>query len=83
MTLPPIVSADAWQIARDELLVKEKAATRALDALAAQRRRLPIVRVEKDHELVGPDGAAARLGELFEGRRQLIVYHFMLTPGSD
>jgi len=83
MTLPPIVSADAWQISRDELLVKEKAATRALDALAAERRRLPMVRLDKDYELVGPDGVAARLGDLFDGRRQLIVYHFMLTPGSD
>jgi predicted dithiol-disulfide oxidoreductase (DUF899 family) len=83
MTLPPIVSADEWQTARDELLVKEKAATRALDALAAERRRLPMVRLEKDYELTAPDGAPARLLDLFEGRRQLVVYHFMLTPGSD
>ncbi|HTP20371.1 MAG TPA: DUF899 domain-containing protein [Solirubrobacteraceae bacterium] len=82
MTLPTVVSEDEWQAARDQLLAKEKEATRALDALAAERRRLPMVRVEKDYELVGPDGTV-RFSDLFEGRRQLIVYHFMLGPGEE
>jgi predicted dithiol-disulfide oxidoreductase (DUF899 family) len=83
MALPPIVSTEAWQAARDELLLKEKAATRALDALAAERRRLPMVRMDDRYALERHDGGAARLVDLFEGRRQLLVYHFMLSPGSD
>jgi predicted dithiol-disulfide oxidoreductase (DUF899 family) len=82
MAFPTVVSEAEWRAARDELLVKEKEATRALDALAAERRRLPIVRIEKDYEFEGPDGTV-RLVELFEGRRQLIVYHFMFGPGGD
>ena len=82
MDLPQIVSPIEWQAARDELLIKEKAATRARDALAAERRRLPIVAFAKDYAFDGPDGAA-RLPDLFEGRRQLIVYHFMLEPGEE
>ena len=82
MTLPEVVSEAEWRAARDELLAKEKEATRALDALAAERRRLPIVLVEKDYELVGPDGKV-RFTDLFDGRRQLIVYHFMFGPGED
>jgi predicted dithiol-disulfide oxidoreductase (DUF899 family) len=78
--LPKIVSLPEWQKARDKLLVKEKAATRARDALAAERRRLPMVRVEKDYIFSSPDGKA-RLLDLFEGRRQLILYHFMFAPG--
>jgi predicted dithiol-disulfide oxidoreductase (DUF899 family) len=81
-TLPPVVSAAEWQAARDALMIREKEATRALDALAAERRRLPAVRIEKDYELQGPDGRI-RLIDLFEGRRQLIVYHFMFGPGGD
>ena len=76
---PPIVSRDAWQRERDQLLVKEKAATQAHDALAAERRRLPMVRIEKDYVFDGPAGKV-RLLDLFEGRRQLIVYHFMFAP---
>ncbi|RKE17514.1 DUF899 domain-containing protein [Streptomyces sp. TLI_171] len=76
MTLPPIVTPEQWQAARDALLVKEKAATRALDALAAERRRLPMVAFPKEYRFEGPDGAAT-LPELFDGRSQLIVYHFM------
>src|SRR5262249_6088393 len=68
--------------AREELLLKEKDLTRALDALAAQRRRLPMVRIEKDYVFEGPRGKAS-LVDLFEGRRQLIVYHFMFAPGSN
>jgi len=76
---PPIVSREQWQQARDRLLVKEKAATRAHDALAAERRRLPMVKIEKDYVFNGPRGKV-RLLDLFEGRRQLIVYHFMFAP---
>jgi len=82
MALPDVVSETEWRAAREELLIKEKEATRALDALAAERRRLPIVRIEKDYELDGPDGKV-RFADLFEGRRQLIVYHFMFGPGED
>jgi len=82
MSVPEVVSETEWRAARDELLAKEKAATRALDALAAERRRLPMVLVEKDYELAGPDGNV-RFADLFDGRRQLIVYHFMFGPGED
>lgn len=82
MSLPPIVSAEEWQAARDALLRKEKEATRALDALAAERRRLPMVAFDKEYVFEGVNGKA-RLLDLFEGRRQLVVYHFMMTPGSD
>jgi predicted dithiol-disulfide oxidoreductase (DUF899 family) len=79
MSLPQVVSAAEWQAARDRLLVKEKEAMRASDALAAERRRLPMVRIEKDYLFNGPEGSASLL-DLFEGRRQLIVYHFMFAP---
>jgi predicted dithiol-disulfide oxidoreductase (DUF899 family) len=80
--LPRIVSRAEWQAARQGLLVKEKAATRARDALAAERRRLPMVHVDREYIFDGPDGKA-RLIDLFEGRRQLILYHFMFAPGVD
>jgi predicted dithiol-disulfide oxidoreductase (DUF899 family) len=79
MDLPQVVSPAEWQAARDELLVKEKEATRARDALAAERRRLPMVRIDKDYVFEGPDGTKSLL-DLFEGRRQLILYHFMFAP---
>ena len=79
---PPIVSREEWQRARAQLLVKEKAATRAHDALAAERRRLPMVLIEKDYVFDGPHGKA-RLLDLFEGRCQLIIYHFMFAPDVD
>ncbi len=82
MNLPPVVSAAEWQVARDELLAKEKEATKARDALAAERRRLPMVQIEKDYVFEGTDGEAGLL-ELFEGRRQLILYHFMFGPNQD
>jgi predicted dithiol-disulfide oxidoreductase (DUF899 family) len=82
MNLPPVVSATEWQVARDELLVKEKEGTRARDALATERRRLPMVQIEKDYVFEGPSGKA-RLLDLFEGRRQLILYHFMFGPNQD
>jgi predicted dithiol-disulfide oxidoreductase (DUF899 family) len=77
--LPRIVSPAEWQAARENLVVKEKAATRARDALAAERRRLPMVQIEKDYVFEGPAGKANLL-DLFEGRRQLIIYHFMFAP---
>ena len=68
MNLPPVVSEAEWQAARDELLAKEKEATRAGDALAAERRRLPRVRMDKEYVFEGPAGNATLL-DLFEGRR--------------
>ena len=79
-SLPKIVSREEWQRARDQLLIKEKAGTKARDALSAERRRLPMVRIEKAYVFDGP-GGNVRLPDLFEGRRQLIVYHFMFAPG--
>jgi predicted dithiol-disulfide oxidoreductase (DUF899 family) len=76
---PKIVDQAEWQKARDALLVKEKAATRARDALAAERRRLPMVRIDKKYTFDGPKGKISLL-DLFEGRRQLILYHFMFAP---
>jgi predicted dithiol-disulfide oxidoreductase (DUF899 family) len=82
MNLPCVVSATDWRVARESLLVKEKEATHARDALAAERRRLPMVRIEKEYVFEGPKGKVSLL-ELFETRRQLIVYHFMFGPGVD
>ncbi len=76
MEKPEIVSAEEWQRARDELLVAEKEATRALDSLAARRRRLPMVEFGTGYAFDAPDGAKSLL-DLFEGRRQLVVYQFM------
>jgi predicted dithiol-disulfide oxidoreductase (DUF899 family) len=81
MNTPPIVSRQEWEAARQDLLVKEKQLTRARDALAAERRRMPWLAVEQDYEFDdGPDGKASLL-ELFEGRRQLIVYRAFFEPG--
>ncbi|MEU3250431.1 DUF899 domain-containing protein [Streptomyces sp. NPDC006997] len=82
MSLPEIVSRARWRRAREELLVKEKAATRARDALNAERRGLPMVEVEEEYVFEGGDGKAS-LFDLFEGRRQLVVYHFMFAPEWD
>ena len=79
MSLPGIVTKDEWVAARKSLLVEEKALTRSLDRLNADRRRLPMVRLEKDYVFEGPSGQVAML-ELFEGRSQLIVRHFMFDP---
>ena len=79
---PEIVPADEWEAARQALLAKEKAQLHASDALAAERRRLPMVEIEKSYALEGPQGEATLL-DLFEGRRQLIVYHFMFGPNQD
>ena len=80
MNMPPIVSPEEWEAARQELLVKEKELTRARDALAAERRRMPRMAVEKDYRFEGPHGPVSLL-DLFEGRRQLIVYRFFFDPG--
>jgi predicted dithiol-disulfide oxidoreductase (DUF899 family) len=77
-----IVSRDQWLAARKALLAREKETTRALDRLRAERRALPWVRVEKPYAFDTPNGRAT-LADLFEGRSQLVVYHFMLAPGSD
>src|SRR5215212_11874768 len=80
MTTPPIVSPQDWETARQELLVEEKKLTRAHDALAAKRRRMPLMLVEKDYVFEGPNGPAGLL-DLFEGRRQLVLYRFFYEPG--
>ncbi len=80
MDLPPIVPAPEWEAAWQELLVQEKQVTRARDALAAQRRRMPRMAVEKDYRFLGPDGEVGLL-DLFAGRRQLIVYRFFFEEG--
>ena len=80
MTAPVIVSAQEWEDARRRLLVAEKELTRARDALAAQRRRMPWLAVEKRYEFDGPEGTASLL-DLFQGRRQLIVYRAFFEPG--
>jgi predicted dithiol-disulfide oxidoreductase (DUF899 family) len=80
MQTPPIVSAEEWQAAREALLVKEKQHTRARDALAAERRRMPWLAVEKEYAFEGPGGRLS-LVDLFDGRRQLIVYRAFFEPG--
>jgi predicted dithiol-disulfide oxidoreductase (DUF899 family) len=82
MHLPQVVSESEWQAAREALLVKEKEATRARDALAAERRRLPMVEYSSDYEFGGPDGVV-KLPDLFQGRRQLILYHFWFPPDGE
>jgi predicted dithiol-disulfide oxidoreductase (DUF899 family) len=79
MTLPKIASRDEWLAARKELLVKEKDFTHRRDAQNTERRNLPMVEIYKDYEFEGPDGRV-RLIDLFEGRPQLIIYHFMFHP---
>src|SRR4029434_336426 len=79
MKTPPIVSEQEWEAARQQLLVKEKALTRSRDALAAERRRMPWMAMEKKYEFDGPKGKVSLL-DLFEGRRQLIVYRAFFEP---
>jgi Uncharacterized protein conserved in bacteria len=79
---PKVASRDEWLAARKALLTKEKAMFRELDALRAERRGLPWVRIEKPYVFEGPQGKCT-LADMFRGRSQLAVYHFMLTPGSD
>ena len=81
MNIPPVVSSTEWQAARDALLAKEKEATRARDALSAERRRLPVSGSSRTTSLTS-DGKT-RLLDLFEGRRQLLLYHFMFGPNQE
>jgi len=80
MKTPPIVSTQEWDAARQRLLVKEKQLTHAHDALAAERRRMPWVAVQKQYAFDGPQGKASLL-DLFDGRRQLVVYRAFFEPG--
>ena len=80
MNMPPVVSPQEWDAAREQMLVKEKELTRARDALAAERRRMPRMAVDKDYRFDGPNGRASLL-DLFDGRRQLIMYRFFFEPG--
>jgi len=79
MNTPPTVSPQEWDAAREELLVKEKELTRVRDALAAERRRMPWMAVEKEYKFEGPDGPASLL-DLFDGRRQLVLYRAFYGP---
>src|SRR4029450_5171793 len=78
---PPIVSAQEWEAAPHGLLVKEKALPHARDTMAAERRRMPWLAVDKSYTFDGPKGKATLL-DLFDGRRQLIVYRPFFEPGG-
>jgi predicted dithiol-disulfide oxidoreductase (DUF899 family) len=82
MELPPIVSREEWDRSHDALLAKEKAATKASDALAAERRRQPMTEFSTDFEFEGPEGTVG-FPDLFQGRPQLILYHFWFPPDGD
>ena len=79
---PKVVSREKWLAERKELLTEEKELTRQMDRVNAKRRRLPMVKIEKEYVYDGPDGKRS-LKQLFDGRRQLIVYHFMFDPKWD
>lgn len=79
MPHPTIVSRDEWTAARKRLLAKEKEFSRQRDALSAERRNLPMVAIAKEYAFQGPEGRRT-LAELFDGKRQLLVYHFMFDP---
>jgi predicted dithiol-disulfide oxidoreductase (DUF899 family) len=79
MSLPKVVARDEWLAARKDLLAKEKELTRQRDALNAERRHLPMVEIEKNYRFTGPEGEVGLL-DLFDGRAQLIVSHFMFDP---
>lgn len=80
MNIPKIVPPQEWKAAWEEMLVREKAVTRARDALAAERRRMPWVAVEQNYQFEGPQGKVSLL-DLFEGRHQLVVYRAFFEPG--
>lgn len=82
MNLPQVVSRDDWLVARQALLVKEKAMTRARDELNSERRRLPMVKIDELYSLKGSAGTVSLL-DMFEGRDQLVIYHFMFHPDWD
>jgi len=79
MSLPRIATRAEWQLARSELLAKEKELTRRRDELSVDRRNLPRVEIEEDYQFIGPSGTVGLL-DLFEGRDQLVIYHFMFHP---
>jgi predicted dithiol-disulfide oxidoreductase (DUF899 family) len=79
---PPIVTRDMWLTARETLLAHEKELTKHYDRVSAERRRLPMVKLEKSYTFDGPEGKRS-LSDLFDGHRQLIVYHFMFDPAWD
>jgi len=80
--LPQVVSREAWLSARKALLEKEKAITHQRDAVNAERRRLPMVKIDKDYSFEGPSGKL-RLADMFEGRRQLYIHHFMWIDATN
>jgi predicted dithiol-disulfide oxidoreductase (DUF899 family) len=82
MHLPEVVSPEEWLAVRRELLAKEKELTRARDRVNADRRRLPMVRIDKPYAFEGPDGTVGLL-DLFEGRQQLVMHHFMWINDTD
>jgi predicted dithiol-disulfide oxidoreductase (DUF899 family) len=82
IALPRVVSQAEWLAAREKLLAKEKKLTREHDKLAAEGRRMPMVKIDKLYQFEGPSGTVS-LVDLFEGRRQLILYHFMFAPGVE
>jgi predicted dithiol-disulfide oxidoreductase (DUF899 family) len=82
MTLPKIATRDEWLAARIDLLAKEKELTRRRDALNVERRNLPMVEVDEDYTFEGPGGQVSLL-DMFEGRKQLMTYHFMFDPEWD
>ena len=82
MKLPQVATRDEWLKARTDLLRKEKDLTKKRDRLNTARRKLPMVEVDKDYRFEGPDGEVSLL-DMFEGRRQLMIYHFMFAPDWD
>jgi predicted dithiol-disulfide oxidoreductase (DUF899 family) len=82
MDLPKVVSSEQWQATNERIVSKEKELMRQSDALAAERRRQPMMRVEKTYEFDGPNGKASLL-DLFDGRRQLFIYNFMFGPNQE
>lgn len=82
MSGPKVVSREEWLVARRALLEKEKQVTQARDLIAEERRNLPMVKVEKNYLFEGPQGTVTLL-DMFEGRRQLIVRHFMFAPEAE
>ena len=82
MNLPEVVSAEEWEAAHEKLLAKEKEATRTRDALAAERRRQPMMEISPDYSFEGPDGEV-KLPDLFQERPQLILYHFWFPPDGE